>query len=698
MKRFTLALAVLLSGTAGMASADYILIKVNVGQQKEAATPGAGMIGVIPGSGMIGGAGQAGGGLTPAVPPGGGFPGQPGGGFPGQPGGALTPASPPGGGFPGQPGGGFPGQPGGGFPGQPGGGFPGQPGGGFPGQPGGGFPGQPGGGFPGQPGGGFPGEGGGFGFLGQGAGQPGAPIEVVAVVEVDASYKTLVKVLKPGQTVPLEVRTHWGATKLWNLPAAPDVRVYPTSEEPNVAKRYAAEFNKVFKDKSNPKPSAEQIQKLAEYALTHDLNDKFVEIMKKLAEDNPANEAVVAFLKVQADLDRPVGKGGSAELKSHLADYKEATLKDDKGHFVLFHKHSSNDLDLIQGRLAYLEDSLRTYYYWFALKGVVLPVPTERLPALLTEKEPEFKRTRDSLAGPPVVGDGVFARRENLTVFCARPLDSHYDMLDKFTNSKMTQYNLNVHDLLTGKDVVKGSNKYEVAYGGILALALKELEDEAERAGASHDASRQLLFASGLLPRNVTVPEWTLFGMGSFFETAEHSPWPTPAGLSVIYLPMFRAELGDKGKHYEGTPLQTLRKIVTDGYFRDLAPNDYKDKTPRLMKARSATWSLTYFLAQKKLGNLQRYFKNLSEMPRDLELDEATLWDCFARAFDCYDPKTKKPDESKLTILAEDWQNYMLNVNLEGEEFLKTLQAIYAENNAKPDEAKKPGPPMGVMP
>jgi Protein of unknown function (DUF1570) len=690
MKHCFLAIAVLLSGGVGMASADYVLIKVNVGQQKEAAIPGAGAIGVIPGSGALGGSG-----LTPSSPPGGGFPGQPGGG-------GLTPSSPPGGGFPGRPGGGGltpSSPPGGGFPGRPGGGFPGQPGGGFPGQPGGGFPGQPGGGFPGQPGaGGFPGEGAGFGFLGQGAGQPGAPIEVVAVVEVDASYKTLTKVLKPGQTIPLEVRTHWGATKLWNLPAAPDVRVYPTSEEPNVAKRYAAEFAKVFKDRSNPKPSAEQIQKLAEYALTHDLNDKFVEIMKKLAEDNPANEAVVAFLKVQADLDRPVGKGGSAELKSHLADYKEATLKDDKGHFVLFHKLSNNELDVVQGRLAHLEDSLRTYYYWFALKGVVLPVPTERLPALLTAKEPEFKRTRDSLASPPVVGDGVFARRENLTVFCARPLDSQYDMLDKFTNTKMTQYNLNLHDLLTGKDVVKGSNKYEVAYGGMLALALKELEDEAERAGASHDASRQLLFASGLLPRNVTVPEWTLFGMGSFFETAEHSPWPTPAGLSVIYLPIYRAELGDKGKHYEGTPYKTLRKIVTDGYFRDLAPDDYKNKTERLMKARSATWSLTYFLAQKKLGNLQRYFKNLSEMPRDLELDDAALLECFARAFDCYDAKTKKPDESKLTALAELWQNEMLSEVLEGEEFLKTLQTIYAESNAKPEEAKQPGPPMVVMP
>jgi len=423
--------------------------------------------------------------------------------------------------------------------------------------------------------------------------------------------------------------------------------------------------------------------------------------MKKLAEDNPTNEAVVAFLKVQAALDRPVTKGGSAELKSHLANYKEATLKDDKGHFVLFHKLSTNDQDEVQGRLARLEDSLRTYYYWFALKGVVLPVPTERLPALLTEREPEFKRTRNSLADPPVVGDGIFARRENLMVFCARPLDSHYDMLDKFTATKMTQFNLiNRQELLKGKGIPKTLRPdapQELAYGETLALAEKEMEDEAERAGASHEATRQLLFASGLLPRNVTIPEWTLFGMGSFFETAERSPWPTPAGLSTVYLPIFRTELGEKGKHFEGTPYKTLRKIVTDGYFRDLTPDDYKNKTDRLMKARAATWSLNYFLAQRYLGNLQRYYKNLSEMPRDLELDDAALMDCFARAFDRYDPKTKKPDESKLADLAEEWQNYMFTVNLEAEDFLKTLQTLYAESN-KPEAPKGPGLPPGMMP
>ena len=61
MKRCFLALTVLLGGAVSMASADYILIKVNVGQPKEPAVPGAGAIGVVPGG--------TGGATTPSIGP-----------------------------------------------------------------------------------------------------------------------------------------------------------------------------------------------------------------------------------------------------------------------------------------------------------------------------------------------------------------------------------------------------------------------------------------------------------------------------------------------------------------------------------------------------------------------------------------------------------------------------------------------------
>jgi len=254
---------------------------------------------------------------------------------------------------------------------------------------------------------------------------------------------------------------------------------------------------------------------------------------------------------------------------------------------------------------------------------------------------------------------------------------------------------------LSGKDRVgypPGAGPEDRAYAGMLALLMKALEDEAERAGVSHDAGRQLLFASGLLPRGVAVPEWAQFGMGSFFETPMHSPWPTPTGPSSQYLTLYRVEMGDKGKRFEGDAYKTMHKIVTDGYFRGLTAEELKKESPERLKARAATWALVYFLAQKKRDNLMHYFSILKEMPRDLELDDATLWACFARAFDAYDPATKQVNEAKMGNVAATWQSFMPTVQLESQDLVNELQKTYDEINNPKDETQPGRPPAGPGP
>ena len=264
-------------------------------------------------------------------------------------------------------------------------------------------------------------------------------------------------------------------------------------------------------------------------------------------------------------------------------------------------------------------------------------------------------------------------------------------MLDKGAGPLFVQGNYNRLELISGKEYagyLKGTPAVSLAQADTLALLMKALEDESERAGVTNDASRQLLFASGLLPRGVAVPEWLQFGMGSFFETPEHSPWPTPAGPSTLYLPAFREEL--KGKKFEGDAYKTMRKIVTDGYFHELTPDDLKNKSAAQTRARTAAWSLTFFLAEKKLDNLQRYFKVLSEMPRDLDLDDATLWEAFARSFDAYDPVTKRFDDAKLGNLAASWQDYVINEHVEAEELVSALEKTLSDLKEEGDKPPQP--------
>ncbi len=101
---------------------------------------------------------------------------------------------------------------------------------------------------------------------------------------------------------------------------------------------------------------------------------------------------------------------------------------------------------------------------------------------------------------------------------------------------------------------------------GLTRLLLKALENEWDQTNTTHETSRQLLFASGLLPRNVNVPEWILFGMGSFFETPLQSPWASTCVPSPYWMPRFKDYV--KAKKYESSERDTMIKLITDEYFR----------------------------------------------------------------------------------------------------------------------------------
>jgi hypothetical protein len=177
--------------------------------------------------------------------------------------------------------------------------------------------------------------------------------------------------------------------------------------------------------------------------------------------------------------------------------------------------------------------------------------------------------------------------------------------------------------------------------------------------------------------------------MGSFFETPLQSPWPTIAGPSPYYLPRWRELKNNKG--LEKTRVETLRKVVTDAYFHTVPP-DGKDNSAAhlqheaaLRKARTASWSLTYFLAQQQIDGLRHYFSELSKMPRDIELDENVLLTCFARAFGCVDANNKV-DERRLDELARKWYGYIENMFFDSESTMKEIRDKIAKKMKEAEE------------
>src|SRR5207249_792995 len=109
-------------------------------------------------------------------------------------------------------------------------------------------------------------------------------------------------------------------------------------------------------------------------------------------------------------------------------------------------------------------------------------------------------------------------------------------------------------------------------------------------------------------------------------------------------------------------------------------------------------WAFTYFLMQKHMDKLHRYYKELSRLPRDLTVEGDLLLDTFARAMDCVDAE-KKRDDGKLNQLAEDFLSYLEEVKLDNE-VQTVLEKIYKLQNelAQDQRQEEARPQQGPLP
>jgi hypothetical protein len=516
------------------------------------------------------------------------------------------------------------------------------------------------------------------------------PYKVVGIVEINP-VRSLKNYEKLG--TPLRVSGKWGNAMLFkNLP---NIEVFFLTDSgnqpvPTVHKRYTD----LRTEKLRAGGTVEQAIWLAEWALGHGLIKECAEVMAEAAKINKAHPTVETFFKVKTDLDRPLPTDNPAGAPWGQLLKGDTVTTSPQHHYALLHPLDANRDD-VNARLARLEDACRAFYYWFALHDVALPVPTQHLAAVLTTKDDKFKQLHNVFASGPVVMDGFFGRRENVAVLSAQRRDEAYTTLSTVSNHEFWTQNYVRHDVLKGNHLgvprAERLNPQRVAQAQAYALLLKALEDESAACSVSHDVARQLLFASGLLPRNVAAPEWLQFGVGSFFEVPAESPWPTIGYPSFYYAPRIK-ELKDK-KKLEKTPYDTLVKVVTDGYFRAGG----KDKDASVRKGRAAAWSLVYYLAKFKPPELRRYLKELARMPRDMELTPDMLLGCFARAFDAVNPDGSV-NKGTLNRVANDWYSSINSVPLESEALHAKISKHFEEarkNNAAPPNNGQTNPNGG---
>jgi hypothetical protein len=419
--------------------------------------------------------------------------------------------------------------------------------------------------------------------------------------------------------------------------------------------------------------------------------------MDEMGKVEAKHPAVLAVQRVRDALARPVAgiDPMASGLAEELKDENYRPISSDKGHYLLFtdlHPGGQNEKELAKW-VERLEDNYRNFFYWFASRGTALSVPSYRLVAVVVAGPKEFERKHDSYSPGPLVANGFLIRRSNAVVFAGQPIDDAFYKLEKNNSKEWEAFKVGRDELLSG-DVVKRTDLARspdlISKFQTLALLQKAMEKESARAAVTHEGTRQLLAATGLLPRGVLAAEWVHSGTATFLETPYHAFYFGVGLPHWIYLVEFKhlQKTGELGKSNE-----VLLKTIADRYFiaaRATQEQFDRNKEGRealepvlhdeLMTARTTAWALTYYLAKHRLANLEQYLRELASLPRDLEFDDVVLQGCFARAFgltDTMDPG--KLDMAKLSRLAEAWYASMAG---------ESLDLLEVQNDALKERAK----------
>ncbi len=696
MKHSLGALSLLLVGlTTTAVHADYIVIIANLAPEKS----NEGGFG-FPGGGsmMPGGKGQgpgtgSGGGIGGPLGP----PGLPGGGGAGPgsggPGGGMAPEGGPGGRS-------------GGTGGPPG--FGGPPSG----MTGPGGFGPPGFGGPGA--GGVPGTG--NPFNPEEVDDDIPPVYVVQTVDVHgwaAPEQSAMGIALARERKLLKVGHRWGHTILY------DGGLVPQSPTDN-SFRYVIihngdwlgeQFSGKLSELKNASNRERTLLQIAQWCLSRGLTDDthLGAVMARLGDARKEQPVHDAYKKLKEYLSRPAADNPA--LANMVRDGMLSTFKVSKSeHFILIHDLTSRDAKddppEVMTRLKRLESAYATYYYWLALKcgndlklvekngkpvfqfkndktEMEIRLPEQRLISIMVGTRAKFQEVHKKVFGDlPLGGDGFYAPRSGLAVYSGERLDPLYRALVEVT---MPYAGPGLRGSLLRGDSGSLMKDKEHLCSQTAALMLRAMDADSELASVSHDATCQLVTASGLLPRGVVAPQWLEAGIGEYFGTPKGAIAPCATGPNPIYLPHFK-KIAKKID-----PVSELKNTITNRLWRQ---TDGGKDGPATLKAETMSWALTYWLAETNLSGLLRYYQELSRLPRDVEFDDEVLLRCFGRAFDLMDKSNPNQlSEERLQAFANEWRSFVTGTVLEEQLLVNKVKELQVKG---PPPKPQPQVPQGM--
>ena len=506
---------------------------------------------------------------------------------------ATTPASggPAGPGMPGGMGPGGPGMPGGmgpgGFGGEDDGAAPPpSTGGSGPGRPGG--PGMPSG--PGMPG--MPGSGGTPGGTGSTPGDLSAERSIVVMVPfarlydkkmvsgraVNENNPMLSMVTLPADFAPPNAKE--GHAAIYHDGSSIQVR---REEIATLEYQLKLDYGK-WAAKAERKPAA--YLDFIRDALKADLLDNAIQYSDSLertatdAKDLPADVAayVAGYRALKAKWNDTLPENPTA-LTWKARFGTEASLVEESHYSMICYRNSLPTASL-ERKVKLLEKNFKTFYLWQLISGQVLPLPETKMLVMVAKKTADLPKLRESLDGLQMELDTIFSPSHNVLVLSPEPTD---DLTKSFLSNARNEWmkDFDKDDLLRGT-FPKEKKPSDVMKASTIAMVLKALELEADQSAISRGTAVQLYSTLNVLPKNVSLPKWIEYGIGSVLNhprnpgvvnLSSNKPGVT-VGLytgagspNYSYLRQFQAMFANDKDHTKHKPADLLKNTLLDRYF-----------------------------------------------------------------------------------------------------------------------------------
>jgi hypothetical protein len=305
---------------------------------------------------------------------------------------------------------------------------------------------------------------------------------------------------------------------------------------------------------------------------------------------------VTAWEKMEKAVLAPAAPSGDGEQWKFTLNATEVRTE---GHYAVVYWDKETPESEVARRSVQLNDNFAAYFLHHATRGVALPVPNKPLVAVIAKQGQAVHGLRYALDGLPIQADAFFAPDHDVLVLSPERMDNVGQTFIGQAH-KVFVKGLDRAPLLDGQVPTldwtgqKGARHYDVARASTMALVEKLVIDEAEIAAVSREGSRQLMFATGNLPKHVTLPNWLTNGAANVFSRPRgpayvtvgeketpfmHVAFSTGYGVPNYVLHRYFRDL-DVKKELNADRARLLQNVLADAYFNGIKAGDDPDPAP----------------------------------------------------------------------------------------------------------------------